>query len=464
MSYDSHVATAFRYAALALSQPPARDEDQQLLRQHFRDTAVLLYETGHAATRSQRLSEPRYGVAALGHNPVKALLSRLYSIGHPRIRTPHLLPPSERWAGRPESPGAVTSPADAWLGVLTELLQARRELGAAGPYLDSPRAWSVLGDVAALSETLSISLVDNIRAEPHHLAPHSIVIRHSLALGVDAREAAHLARNTTHTTRPLDTIDPDRTPRVVTVPSSERLHSAAVNLTHLLHVEEPSAPDVLAVTRVLAQTSRAAATALHAATPLSPIPEHLNTAATALAQHADHLAAAVTTYQTRLGSITPGAPLLIAQAREIGAVALPGLRSLSERPTAAAPASPHLLHYADVLPELTEELKHTIGGMAENGQIMIRDRSDGGPDVGWRHARAGDLAALTQQYTLAAAAARTAPPTIRDTVTPTLPRSGIAARGAHAELAAALGRRRDAIRPARPMHALYPDLQVTRLR
>ncbi|MDX5381135.1 MAG: hypothetical protein LPK92_11815, partial [Actinomycetes bacterium] len=69
---------------------------------------------------------------------------------------------------------------------------------------------------------------------------------------------------------------------IVTIPRASRLPDAVTNLAHLLTVEQASVPDLLAVSRVLAQTSRATATALTAAAEVSGIPDHLTATAHAL--------------------------------------------------------------------------------------------------------------------------------------------------------------------------------------
>jgi len=240
---------------------------------------------------------------------------------------------------------------------------------------------------------------------------------------------------------------------VVTVPRSNRLPDAVANLQRILTIEEPSAPDLLAVTRVLAQTSRATAHALAAAAPVSGIPEHLTGTADALARHATHLATAVTTHQTTLGSITPGSPLLIAQAREIGATAVPGLRALYARPAAAEAASPHLLRYAEIIPTVTDAIRRTFADLDTLGLVMIRDRSDDAEN-GWRRTTAVDLRDLIAGLTDAALAARTAPPPIRATPTAPMPAAQVAAGGAFIDLQAALRRRQDNLRPVRPAHPM----------
>ncbi len=240
---------------------------------------------------------------------------------------------------------------------------------------------------------------------------------------------------------------------IVTVPRPSRLPDAAANLAHLLTLKQASVPDLLAVTRVLAQTSRATAQALTSAAEVSGIPDHLTATAHALEEHADHLATAATTHQTVLGSITPGSPLLIAQAREVGAIAVPGLRTLHGRPAAAEAASPHLLAYAENIPTITTALRRAVADLDARGLVLVRDRSETA-EHGWRRTTPDDLKALTARLDDAVAAARTAPPPIRTAPIVTIPAARVAAGGAFVDLQAALRRRQDALRPTRPAHPM----------
>jgi len=154
-----------------------------------------------------------------------------------------------------------------------------------------------------------------------------------------------------------------------------------------------------------------------------------------------------------LGSITPGSPLLIAQAREIGAIAVPGLRALHDRPAAAEAASPHLLRYAEIISTVTDAIRRTFADLDTRGLVLVRDRSDNA-ELGWRRTTPADLRDLTGHLNDAALAARTAPSPIRATPTAPIPAARVAAGGAFIDLQAALRRRQDNLRPVRPAHPM----------
>jgi len=453
VSYDAHVARAFRYAATALVERPGDDVDRDTLASLHRDAAVLLTETGTVATGFRPNRRDGVRVEERARHPVRLMLTHLNTLAHPRHASTDRPPPSQRWAGRPDSPATVIDAVGAWRGLVVELLQARHSLAdEVGHRLAPGRGWAVIGDVAALAETLATTMTDLLPPEPLEHRRLSVARTITTSLAVEAREVTRLA-TTAGDTDPVTTVGGPRATGIVTVPRPSRLPDAVANLGHILTLEQASVPDLLAVTRVLAQTSRATATALTAAAEVSGIPDHLTAIAAALETHAAHLATAVTTHQAVLGSITPGSPLLIAQAREIGAIAVPGLRTLHGRPTAAEAASPHLLAYAETIPTVTETLRREFAGLESRGLVLVRDRSDTA-EHGWRRTTPDDLRPLTTHLDAAVTAARTAPPPIRTAPTVTLPAARVAAGGAFVDLQEALRRRQDALRPARPSHPM----------
>ncbi len=455
MSYDAHIARAFRYAAAALVERPDGDVDRETLTSLHRDAAVLLTETGTVATGFHPNHRERVRVEELARHPVRVMLTHLNALAHPHDpASGDRLAPSQRWAGRPGHPSAVTGAVGAWRGLVVELLQARHALADEVDRRPTPeRAWAVIGDVAALAETLATTMSDLLPPEPPEHKRLSAARTITTSLAVEAREVTRLATTAAGHTEPITAVGGPRVTGIVTVPRPSRLPDAVTNLAHLLTLEQASVPDVLAVTRVLAQTSRATADALTAAAEVSGIPDHLTATAHALEEHAKHLADAVTTHQTVLGSITPGSPLLIAQAREIGAIAVPGLRTLHSRPAAADAASPHLLAYTETLPSVTAALRREVAALDARGLVLVRDRSETA-EHGWRRTTPDDLQALTAHLDNAVAAARTAPPPIRATPIVTIPAARVAAGGALVDLQAALRRRQDALRPTRPTHPM----------
>ena len=463
MSYDAHIARAFRYAATALVEHPRDDVDQETLAWLHRDAAVLLTETGSLATGFHPNHRERVRVEELARHPVRVMLTHLNALAHPHDPSGDRPAPSQRWAGRPNHAAAVTDVVGAWRGLVVELLQARHALADEVDRRPSPeRAWAVIGDVAALAETLATTMSDLLPPEPPEHKRLSAARTITTSLAVEAREVTRLAAAAAGDTDPVAGVGGHRVTGIVTVPRPSRLPDAVTNLAHLLTLEQASVPDLLAVTRVLAQTSRATATALTAAAEVSGIPQHLTATAYALEQHAEHLARAVTSHQAALGSITPGSPLLIAQAREIGAIAVPGLRTLHGRPAAAEAASPHLLAYAETIPTVTAALRREFTALDARGLVLVRDRSETA-EHGWRRTTPDDLVALIAHLDDAVAASRTAPPPIRETPTVTIPAARVAAGGAFVDLQAALRRRQDALRPTRPappmLHAYGPVAQ-----
>lgn len=448
--YETHIARAARYAAVVLTERPQGTADRDTLQVLQEDLALTLAETTRLVTGLVPQRPRATRVSDLAFHPVRVMLNHLNGLGHPEPSPGDRPPPSLRWAGRPQSPAAVTDPRSAWQGLVVETFLARHALEQDERPLTPARRWAVMGDVAALVETLAIGQDDLFVRAPTE-ETYGLHVRGVLAsLAVEAREVARLAATAG--------ADPDRampgTTRargVVTVPRSSRLPDAVQNLAHILAHEETSAPDLLAVARVLVQTSRAIAEVLTAAAkaPQVGIPDELSATAAALTGHADHLAEAVTAHQTRLGSTTPGSPLLIAQAREIGAIAVPGLRSLARRPADAEAASPDLLRYAEVVPAVTEAVRAAFTDLDDRRRILLRDRSDYATR-GWRRTWPGDLHELTTELREAAAAARTAPPPIQTRPTPTVPAATIAAGAAVLDLQAALLRRQSKVHPHRP--------------
>ncbi len=100
MSYDAHIARAFRYAGTALVEHPAGDVDRETLAWLHRDAAVLLTEVGTVATGFHPNHRERVRVEELARHPVRVMLTHLNVLAHPhdlRGTGQHLL----RAVGRP---------------------------------------------------------------------------------------------------------------------------------------------------------------------------------------------------------------------------------------------------------------------------------------------------------------------------------------------------------------------------
>ena len=266
------------------------------------------------------------------------------------------------------------------------------------------------------------------------------------ALGVEAREVIHLAGAPLPAdVKDADYLGPDR---VLTVPRLAALPAATQNLTRLLFTQTASATDLLAVTRVLSQVSAAAATALNTAAhaPGAALPAMLTATSGALHDHAVALARVVVGHQTRLGALEHGSALLLGQAREIGAIALPRLRDLAPRPTQAEATSPDLLEYAAAVSETTRAIRHEFAALHDRRDILIRDRTEDAAH-GWRPTQPGDLAALLTGLDRAASAAGRAP---RPPQTRPAPAPKIANVAQILDLQAALARRQVQLRPTQP--------------
>ncbi len=235
---------------------------------------------------------------------------------------------------------------------------------------------------------------------------------HHDSLAVEAREVTRLA--TAAGQADLASAVGGHVTGIVTVPCPSRLPDAVTNLAHLLALEQASVPDLLAVTRARPDLPRHRPSAhlgcggVWDPGTISPPPQGRYREA------AECLATAVTSHQTVL-RITPGSPLLIAQAREIGAIAVPGLRTLHGRAPAAEAASPHLLAYAETIPTVTAASGREFTALDARGLVVVRDRSETA-EHGWRRTTPVDLWALTAHLDDAcrAVATRTAPPPIRD--------------------------------------------------
>jgi len=128
VSYDAHIARAFRYAAQALVEHSRDGVDRETLASLHRDAAVLLTETGTVATGFHPNRRDGVRVAELARHPVRLMLNHLNTIAHPLNPDEDRPAPSQRWAGRPDHPAAVTDAVGAWKGLVVELLQARHAL------------------------------------------------------------------------------------------------------------------------------------------------------------------------------------------------------------------------------------------------------------------------------------------------------------------------------------------------
>jgi hypothetical protein len=226
---------------------------------------------------------------------------------------PPAVPPSARWDGHPTDPARATDATAVWKGLVVATAIATQGIRTQARQLSSAQRWAVLGDVAAVAEVLAVTRSDLLTQTRAAGRSGGKARRAAAALAVDAREVARLAGDPALAERRAWM--PPRPGRgVVPVGALEAVPAAVVNMGRLLARGDASITDVLAVTRVLAQTSRAAAAALNVAGTSDP-----TMATTLLSEHADVLARAATSERANLASLVPGSALVLAQGRELGA-------------------------------------------------------------------------------------------------------------------------------------------------
>jgi len=446
-TYADHAAAALRFGALTLSLPtPTSAGDVARVRLLQDDVAAVLAETTRTVTGLTPGTNHVTDVANVGHHPVRHMLKRLTVIPTRGGYDDPTTSPAIRLAGRPDDPAAVTTPVQAWQGLLAQIALAGRLLRTHAARMFDADRWAVVADVAALAQVLATTRVDVLSGQGNDLSVRH-ARDHAAALGVEAREVSRLAGAAGQDVG-NDLASPKPGAAMVTVSRARDLPVAVAHLTALIDTRECSVTDLLAITRVTAQTSRACAYALLSAAPLAP-PEQrqgLRVIAGALDAHAESLARALIRERARLTAPSDPTGLLAAQGREIGASALPRIQDLRRNPKAALAATDPLLGYAGRAPSLTRAIRGAVRHAATHGDVAVLDRSD---DAGnyWRPATVVDLAPFTDDLTTAA-------------TTGTAPRGVLSAARAAAsagpaaqpgrDLAAALEQRLAEHRPARP--------------
>ena len=439
--YAVHVDEAARYAALALATPARPDQARAVAILH-EDLATILAGTARLVTGLSPHLPIAVDATDVGRHPVQAMLNRLAAFPSLDADGPaDRDPPSVRWTGRPTGPDTAVDAFTAWKGLVVESHLARTDLEA-HPGLRDAERWAVLGDVAVLAHALALTGRDllTVASPPDALARR--MRSSAAALIVESHEVTRLAAA-------APTSDPGAErpawPGVVPVARLSDLPRAVDNLAHLTRREDVSASDVLALSRMLAQLGKAASGALTAAaSPAAHDP--LRVAGAALEEHATALGSAVMFHRHRLASSNPGSPLVLAQGREIGASAIPRILDLMSAPDRARATARDVQRYAGAVPAVLGAMAEALTRLESSHQVFVTDTSWDAP-YRWRPAGAGDLDALRDALTHAAApvvVAAAAHPT------PARPRPGRDA------LQAALARREAEMRPTRPSAALLP--------
>ncbi len=444
--YAGRMELATRYAALALVTPPAA-EDARLVGRLQDDLAVILAEMTETVTGLRMGVALQPEIADLVRHPVRLLRGGL--VGLPRIdASPDPHPPSTRWADLPTNPARAAGPVQVWSGLVVAAATSGQGLRSQAHHMSGDQRWTALGEIAALAEVLAVTRSD-LLTQFGPASGHGQRSRQATAaLAVEAREVARLAgppgEPDGRTWQP-----PRPSHRIVPVSTLASLPSAVENAGRLLARGDASITDVLALTRVLAQTDRAALDVLRVASGTrsagsSPL-------VGLLASHADALATAVTRERANLASLVPGSAAALAQGREIGAVGLPRLRAAAARPSLAREALPHITAYAAATAGVTTALRDAAArAVAEHG-VAVRDHSDDAPLM-WRPAAGFDLAPLVGSLDAATRTARRAAIEATTDV-PGIGRQERTLRISTAQLRDALARRQVALRPEAPTTA-----------
>ncbi|WP_315093234.1 hypothetical protein [uncultured Cellulomonas sp.] len=392
---------------------------------------------------------PASDVADVARHPVQQLVTGLATV--PRLPgSGGFGPPSARWSDAPTDPKAATSRVDQWRGLVVSAAGMTHAITSHAAQLSEEERWGVVRTVASLAEVLAVTRLDLFR-ELELDGDASIAPRRALAaLALAAREVSRLAGDEPAPATSAIRLAPGRGHRPVTVSDVRHLAPAATNLSLLLVRREPATGDLLAVTRVLAQTSCAAAAALRAAdrglasSPAGPA----TLTAVVLEQHADALARAVVAHRATLGSLTPSSAVVVSQAREIDAWVRRVLVPMSRHPADARAAAPALMSYARAATLATAGLVRAVETSVRTHGVAIRDRSEQ-PLYLWRPANHADLepfllpleeASIRLRSGLANASAVTGPDRA----------AGPVATDATTSLRSALERRQIALRPSRP--------------
>lgn len=446
--YATHLQAAALQAARALHIEGISTPDIATIGRLQDDLAAMLGRMVESASGVRGGTQHSQGIPELARHPVWSMARALRTLP-PFDSGPSPVPPSDRWSTNPEADRHAAVPV--WQDLVRSSAVAAEALALQSGVMTDGQRWVAVGEVAALAEALATSRSELLERRGTPGADGAPARRAAATLGVAAREVARMADAPSPTTEAA-WLPPRPTNRVTAVSSVADLTRATRNLTRLLVRGDASIGDVLAVGRVLAQTSRAAGAVL------DTVPGHETDADDAFVAsvragylaHADHLAQAVTTHRAVLGSLTPGSRGVRAQGRELGTSGLLRLRSAAARPSAARAAEQSVLTYVLALPDVSHALRDAADRVARDHSVAIRDRSDNAP-YPWRMATQGDLTALVGHLSRAVTAAVRLP---RQELPVGEPRA-LATGGPTAALRDALSRRRVALRPATPAQAAF---------
>jgi len=443
--YAGRMELATRYAALALVSPP--DHGSAILVGRLQDDlAVVLAEMTETVTGLRLGAAVQPDIADLVRHPVRLLRGGLVAL--PRVDTsPDPRPPSSRWADLPANPARAAGPMQVWTGFVVAAATSGQGLRAQVHHMSGAQRWTALGEIAALAEVLAVTRSDLLTQLGSGNGRGGRARRAAAALAVEAREVVRLAGDPGEPDgRAWSPVYPSR--RIVPVSTLAALPRAVENAGRLLARGDASITDVLALTRVLAQTDRAAVAVLRAAGgPQDGVSERL---VALLEAHADGLATSVTTARANFASLTPGSPAALAQGREIGASGLPRLHAAAGRAAEARAVVPHITAYAATTAGMTVALRDAASRAVAGHGVAVRDRSEDSPLL-WRPAAGFDVAPLVRALDGAVSTARRAAIEATTDV-PTLGAER-ALRASTAQLRHALARRQVALRPEAPTTA-----------
>lgn len=444
--YAGRMELATRYAAFALVTPLDAATAMPVGRLQD-DLAVLLAEMVETVTGLSMGAAVQPEIADLVRHPVRLLRSGLVALP-PIDRSPNLQPPSSRWADLPTGPARAHGAVQMWTGLVVAAATTAQAMRAQAHHMSGAQRWTALGEVAALAEVLAVTRSDLLAQFMPAGGRGARSRQAAAALAVEAREVVRLASDPAEPSGPTwSPIYPSR--RIVPVSTLAALPRAVENAGRLLARGDASITDVLSLTRVLAQTDRAAVAVLRAAGGSPDGPDAR--LAALLSAHADELATAVTKSRANLASLTPGSPAALAQGREIGASGLPRLQAAARGDAEARAVLPDVTAYAAATATMTLALRDAAArAVAEHG-IAVRDRSEDSQLL-WRPAADFDVAPLVRALDGAVRTARRA--AIEATTDAPLP-PGLERilRASTAELRHALARRQIALRPEAPTTA-----------
>src|SRR5665647_1808107 len=381
---------ATRYAALALVSPP--DHGSAILVGRLQDDlAVVLAEMTETVTGLRLGAAVQPDIADLVRHPVRLLRGGLVAL--PRIDTsPGPRPPSSRWADLPANPAGAAGPVQVWTGLVVAAATSGQGLRAQAHQLSGAQRWTALGEIAALAEVLAVTRSDLLIQVGSANGRGARSRQAAAALAVEAREVVRLAGDPGEPEgRAWNPIYPSR--RIVPVSTLAALPTAVENVGQLLARGDASITDVLSLTRVLAQTDRAAVAVLRAAD--TPAEGGFERLVALLDAHADGLATSVTAARANLASLSPGSPAALAQGREIGASGLPRLQAAARRAAEARAVVPHVTAYAAATADMTIALRDAASRAVAGHGVAVRDRSEDSPLL-WRPAADFDVAPLVR--------------------------------------------------------------------